>query len=61
MNTPTVIDLYTPAQAARVLGLDDTALLEAVNRGQLPAYDLGDTIRFRVGDIVALARDLVAA
>ena len=61
MKTATVIDLYTPSQAGAVLQFDDTALLDAVNRGMLPAYDLGEGIRFRVNDVTALARDLVAA
>ena len=61
MNTATVIDMYTPSEAGAILRLDDRALLDAVNRGTLPAYDLGGSIRFRVSDVTELARDLVAA
>ena len=61
MNTAAAIDLCTPIVAARILQLDETGLLDAVNGGRLPAYDLGGAIRFRVADVEELARDLVAA
>ena len=61
MHTPTAIEMLTPAQTGRHLELDEAAILDLVNRGRLPAYNLGGSIRFKVRDVVACSRSLVAA
>lgn len=61
MKTATPIDMLDPAQTAAELRIDGQALLDLVNDGRLPAYDLGGNIRFKVVDVVACARQLVAA
>ena len=47
------IDLVGPSQACAQLGTDDDGLLKLVNQGQLPAYNLGGNIRFRLTDVLA--------
>ena len=55
------IELCGPIVARRLLDLDDHQLLELVNLGRLPAYDLGGKIRFRIDDVNDLARDPLLA
>lgn len=57
----TTIDMVTPQVAGATLQLDNDALLEVVNRGLLPAYDLGGVIRFRSADVAAVAREFAFA
>lgn len=57
----TAIDMLTPAQTRTKLHVDDAALISLVNDGRLPAYNLGEGIRFRALDVAALDRQLVAA
>ncbi len=54
-TTPTAeaIELLTPVEAGLQLQLSADALLDVVNRGLLPAYDLGGHIRFRATDVAA--------
>lgn len=61
MPIETAIDMYTPHEACQSLQADETALLDLVNNGRLPAYNLGGAIRFRVSDVRTLANALVAA
>lgn len=51
----TSIEMLTPVEAGLRLQLSADELLAAVNRGLLPAYDLGGHIRFRANDIAAVA------
>lgn len=53
-RTHTPIDLARPTQALAVLKCDPQALVDLVNGGRLPAYDLEGNIRFRVGDLARL-------
>lgn len=54
-RTPMSIDMFTPYQACTRLGVSPAALLDLVNAGDLPAYDFGDAIRFRVSEVESLA------
>ena len=48
------IQLVRPEQVMQILGLDESGLLGLVNAGQLPAYRIGDAIRFRATEVAAL-------
>jgi len=61
MHTATNIDMLTPSQTCTRLALDEQAILDLVNSGRLPAYNLGGNIRFRDTDVSACSRALVAA
>ena len=52
----TNIDLVGPLEACEMLLTDETALVDLVNSGRLPAFRLGSCIRFRTGDVTELAR-----
>ena len=54
------IDLLTPVEAGLRLQLSADALLDVVNRGLLPAYDLGGHIRFRAVDVAAVVEATAA-
>ena len=56
----TSIEMVTPVEAGLGLQLSAAELLDAVNRGLLPAYDLGGHIRFRANDIAAVAKATAA-
>jgi len=51
----TAIDMLTPSQTTMALQIDDRALLNMVNTGQLAAYNLGGSIRFKAADISGLS------
>lgn len=55
------MDMVTPTVAGERLRLDSAALLDVVNRGLLPAYDLGGVIRFRAVDVAAVAKEFATA
>ncbi len=55
------IEMLTPAETGARLGLDDHALLDLVNAGRLPAYNLGGSIRFKVVDVNHACAELIAA
>jgi excisionase family DNA binding protein len=57
---PLTIDMLTPVEAGLQLQLSADALLDVVNRGLLPAYDLGGHIRFRAADVAAVAKGVAA-
>lgn len=59
-NPPTSIEMLTPLEAGLRLQLDADALLAVVDRGLLPAYDLGGHIRFRALDVARVAREFAA-
>ena len=61
MQTTTAIDMLTPAQTCSQLRLTEEALLNLINAGELPAYNLGGNIRFKVLDVAAANRQLIAA
>jgi hypothetical protein len=60
MHTSSGIDMFTAAQTGDRLSLDDSGVLDLVNGGHLPAYNLGGSIRFRVVDVSACRDALVA-
>jgi|GEM_PF-2089571 len=53
MYRTSTIDMFTPERACEHLVIDDQALLAMVNSGQLPAYNIGGSIRFKVTDVAA--------
>ena len=55
------IDMFTPAQTCRELGVADDVLLSMINSGQLAAFNLGGSLRLRVSDVQATAAVLAAA
>lgn len=61
MHILSTIDMLDPAQTCRRLSLDERGVLQLVNSGRLPAYNLGGQIRFRVVDVASCKRELVAA
>lgn len=60
MHTSPGIDMLTPAQTGNRLSLDQAGILDLVNSGRLPAYNLGGSIRFKVVDVAACHDALVA-
>ena len=48
------IDLVGPAEVTEILEVDEAALLELVNSGRLPAYRIGDSVRFRAVGVADL-------
>lgn len=48
---PAVIDMLTPYQVCLRLDVSPAGLLDLVNDGSLPAYNLGGAIRFRVSEV----------
>lgn len=61
MQTTTAIDMLDPAQTCERLHLDDKGLLDLVNSGRLPAYDLDGNVRFKVSEVAVAGERLVAA
>ena len=61
MHTLSPVDMFTPAQTCCRLGVSESGLLDLVNTGRLAAYDLGGNIRFKMTDVLAAQRGLVAA
>lgn len=55
------IDLCTPAQACAALRLDEAAVVGLINKGELAAYNLAGSIRFKVADIKTVGAALTAA
>lgn len=53
--SPSTIDMINPAQACAALRVSEATLLEMVNHGDVAAYRLGNTVRFRRTDIQVLA------
>lgn len=58
--TVTSIDMFTPARTCELLDLDEAAVIDLVNQGHLPAYNIGGQIRFKVVDVRA-ATTVIAA
>ena len=54
------IDMFTPARTCELLDLDEAGVIELVNQGHLPAYNIGGEIRFKVVDVLA-ATTVIAA
>lgn len=51
------ISMIDSAEALALLRVSGRDLVDAVNCGRLDAFDLGGHLRFRRGDVLALARD----
>ncbi len=60
-HTISAIDMFTPAQVCRELVIGESELLDMVNDGRLPAYNLGGHIRFKVVDVANLFALLAVA
>jgi excisionase family DNA binding protein len=60
-TSPSPIDLLTPAQACRQLCISEDGLVELVNSGRLPAFNIAGHIRFRVTDVSARTASLALA
>ncbi len=54
VQTITSIDMFTPNQTCRELLVDEPELLDMINDGRLPAYNICGQIRFKVIDVVNL-------
>ncbi len=50
MNHP-VEDLIDPDAACRILGIDHRGLLRGINDGIVPAYLIGEAVRFRPSEL----------
>ena len=50
MNHP-VENLIGPAAACQMLGIDHHYLLRSINDGFVPAYQIGDAVRFRPSEL----------
>ncbi|WP_419917963.1 helix-turn-helix domain-containing protein [Candidatus Poriferisocius sp.] len=44
-------DLIGPAAACQMLGIDDHCLLQGINDGIVPAYRIGEAVRFRPSEL----------
>ena len=60
MTSPYHIDLVPPEAVLELLDIDEERLLALVNEGELPAYRLGDSVRFRALEVAELTARLVA-
>ncbi|WP_419848627.1 helix-turn-helix domain-containing protein [Candidatus Poriferisocius sp.] len=46
-----VENLIGPAVACQMLGVDQQSLLRGINDGIVPAYRIGDSVRFRPSEL----------
>ena len=49
--TRNVENLVGPAVACQILGIDQTDLLRGINDGIVPAYRIGEAVRFRPSEL----------
>ena len=47
----TVENLVGPAAACQMLGIDHHGLLKGINEGIVPAYRIGEAVRFRPSEL----------